>query len=215
LDTIDITYTSEDCTSKLAAPIVFDGQATTFAMPTEVTFNDPVSPALEDVTKAVQITPMFSGAGAAQISTVSITGPFTTSLVANTALTSGTPVDATVTFRPSQMPADGPATGTLSFTVNQCSDAYTIDLKAQRTVVSVQEDLVRGLPFAWLDGHNLQTSPQDVGVLVLDIQGSLVTQRSAGSTESIHLSEVATGAYFVVLQDLSGKRHFQTVLISR
>lgn len=213
-DTLVFTYTSEECSSNIGAAISFNGIGTQLQLPAEVEFTDSVTSALEDVTKEIQITPTISGADSVKVADVVVSGPFSTNLTTGAVLNTGVPTAVAVTFHPSQMQADGQATGTLLFTLQDCADSYTIPLKAQRTVVSVADDVVGGLPTCKVVGGILTTNPATVGVTMYDVNGAVVAKKAIGMDTPVALRWIAAGVYVAVLQEQSGRVTAVTLLLT-
>lgn len=200
VDTAFITYSSEECTATISTPVHFNGVGVAMTMADTIVFTDPVSPALEDVTKQFEITPSYQGLSSVTIGQVVVTGPFSTTLAAGTPLESDKPLATTVTLHPVQMTADSVATGTLSFTTGDCSDAYTVTLEAKLTIVSVTENSDAEAPRCWLQANEVHTYPESIAVTVYDLTGNIVAQRISGSSSIINLEQYASGLYVAVLE---------------
>jgi hypothetical protein len=210
-DTIDLTYESENCTSKVAVPITMQGIEVTMNMPDTLSFGDTSNQNPADQVLPVTITPEFTGLTGVVISGVSVTGPFSTTLSNGTPLQSTSPINTTVTFHPSQAQGGNPVKGTLAIKVDSCQAPYQITLLGLRHVISAVEELEGGLPVARIEGTRLVVRPEVAHVTVIDVRGAVVAEGSA--SDGLDVSGLAEGLYVVVLTEHGGRVSARTMII--
>lgn len=215
VDTLMLSYNSEDCSARISVPVSYQGIDVVVTMADTLVFTDTVSQMLEDVSKQLEIVPSFTGLPDLQIGSVTVTGPFSTALMQGTALDSATTITTTVTFHPSQMDADGIVEGSMSFTAGDCADAYTVALRGQRTVVSVNEESNSSTPQCWLTGTTVFTQPQDVAITIYDVAGNIVARRQAGITSPLSLGTMASGIYVAVMTQHGSSNTIVPLMLTR
>lgn len=206
MDTIDVDYSAQGCSGTFVAHASVPTTEVAIQQPTVVIFDTTSSPALEDVERQVVLRLTGSDVERLSITSVSITGPFRTSLQRGDVVPANVDHPVTISFRPSLLAQDGVAGGELSYTIDSCLTSDTIHLEAVRTVVSIDDGegehagniVLRSYP------DHLVINATSALVNISDLQGRLVMSSTIVNAGVIDLSTLHHGLYFVAVVELNG-----------
>ena len=211
-DVLLVSYQTPTCEGTIEQTVDVPWVRAELTAPQELVFDDPISPALEDVRIDTSLRIITNKAWPARISNVQITGPFRTDLSVGATLPTNTDAPFTVWFRPSQMQADGSASGELRIAVDSCGWlGEPILLQAERRVVSVQEDRSEAIEHR-MDGTNLWIRATQAQLTMVDAAGRVVLQRSINGEQVINTSHLAAGVYGLTVSSPDGSTYRATVM---
>lgn len=124
------TFLYGPCNDTIRVALSGSSQGVSFAIADSLNFGELVWCDQQTGTLRFSITNTSAGSTDGSISSVSVTGPFTTTLAGGETLPNGTPRQFDVTFQPV---ADGDATGTIEITLEPCGVRRIIHLTGSRT----------------------------------------------------------------------------------
>jgi hypothetical protein len=213
MDTIDVDYSAQGCSGTFVARAHVPTTEIAIQQPTVVIFDTTISPALEDVDRRVVLRISGSDVERLSITSVTITGPFRTSLRVGDVIPANVDHPVTIAFQPSLLAQDGVAGGELFYSIDSCLSSDTIHLEAVRTVVSIDGDdgehvgdiVLRSFP------DHLVINATSALVTVSDLQGRLVMSSTIVNSGTIDLSTLHHGLYFVAVVGLDGSALRKTI----
>ena len=212
-DEIEVTYESQSCTGTL----VFDARTPVFNVtgeyPDEIRFDSPVSPELEDVRQEIAVTVSSPSEEPATVTSVSVTGPFSTSLEVGQMLPVNTEVPVSVIYHPSRVDDDVESVGQLNFEVNSCDNFTPITLRAIRNVVSVDEDELVTNVDQRVVGDELTLVATNAQVDILNLKGERVLRVAVQGMSVIDVSRFVPGVHVVVINEADGRQERLTILV--
>lgn len=213
-DSIVVTYSAQGCTGTIGFGVDVPYTTLTDRLPAEVVFDQPVSPALEDVEKTFEYEIASTGIVPVEVSEVIVKGPFSTSLTSGLIIETNTLQQATVTFHPSQVDGDGETTGSIELVLDECHSTNLVFVRAILTVVSVDDEVIVDQQSQRIvDDGRLEVLAIDAEVHILNIKGERVYQTRVFGTKVIDVSQLVPGLHLVDIQEKDGRRQRFTILI--
>jgi hypothetical protein len=212
-DEIEVTYESQSCTGTL----VFNARTPVFNVtgeyPVEIRFDSPVSPEHEDVRQEISVTVNSPTEEPATVTSVSVTGPFSTSLEVGQTLPVNRAVPVSVIYHPSKVDDDVESVGQLNFEVNTCDNFTPITLRAVKDVVSVDEDELVTNVDQRVVGDELTLVATNAQVDILNLKGERVMRLAVHGINVIDISRLVPGVHVVLINEADGRQERLTILV--